>query len=234
MLSPSSSTCDSSPSSSCTLPRNTTNSSSESPCAYCSSPVEPPGSSSPAKTSRCRSGRGVSSIFRPRTPKASVCRSARRSTLVRGGPSGWKRSEIEMPSPSAIRRSDAMLALARPRSTWLRKLSLRPARSATSRSVHRRAVRISRRRSPTSISAVVSGALDGIGQVLLAFDPVEEELKRRYGTAEAKVKPSDHEGLGSQCALGEAVGGEGREVECRLAADDQLGEVFADRGRLLE
>src|SRR5207248_6603475 len=110
----------------------------------------------------------------------------RRRPLGRGGASGWKRSEIEMPSPSAIRRSDAMLALARPRSTWLRKLSLSPARSATSRSVQRRAVRISRRRSPTSISAVVSGALDGIGQLLLALDPVEEELKRRYGTPEAE------------------------------------------------
>ena len=91
-----------------------------------------------------------------------------------------------MPSPSAMRRSDAMLALARPRSTWLRKLSLRPARSATSRSVQRRAVRISRSRSPTSISAADSGALDGIVKRLLALDPVEEELKRRYGMPEAE------------------------------------------------
>src|SRR5919197_221761 len=231
MLSPVSSTCVSSPSSSCTVPGSTTDSSSESPCAYCSSPFEPPGSSSPAKTSRCRSGRGVSNIFRPRTPNASVCRSARRSTLVRGGASGWKRSEIEIPSPSAIRRSDAMLALARPRSTWLRKLSLRPARSATSRSVQRRALRISRRRSPTSISVAVSGALEGTA---IPSDPVEEQLKRRYGTAEAKVKPSDDERLRPQRPLGEAVGGEGGEVERGLAADDELREMLADGRRLLE
>jgi hypothetical protein len=88
-----------------------------------------------------------------------------------------------------MRRSDAMLALARPRSTWLRKLSLSPARSATSRSVQRLAVRISRSRSPTSISTVVSGALDGIEWRLQSLsDPVEEELKRRYGIPEAKVK----------------------------------------------
>src|SRR2546421_319198 len=107
-----------------------------------------------------------------------------------------------MPSPSAIRRSDAMLALARPRSTWLRKLSLRPARSATSRNVQRRAVRISRRRSPTSISAVVSGTLDGIDQLLLAFDPVEDELKRRYGTPEAESTPqiTNVSGRSAPCA----------------------------------
>src|SRR5947208_479132 len=233
MLSPACSTCASSPSSSCTVPRSTTKSSSESPCAYCSSPVDPPGSSSPAKTSRCRSGLGVSSIFRPRTPNASVCRSPRRSTVVRGGPSGWKRSEIEIPSPSAIRLSDAMLALARPRSTWLRKLSLSPARSATSRSVQRRAVRISRSRSPTSISVADSGALDGIVKRLLALDPVEDGLKRRYGMPEGESS-SDHERLRQQRTLREAVGGERREIERRFPADDQLREMLADGRSLLE
>ena len=76
-----------------------------------------------------------------------------------------------MPSASAIRRNDAMLALARPRSTWLRKLSLSPARSATSRSVRRRALRSRRSRSPTSTSFVTSGALDGKSPS--SFDPVE-------------------------------------------------------------
>jgi hypothetical protein len=60
-----------------------------------------------------------------------------------------------------MRRSDATLALARPRSTWLRKLSLTPARSAIVRNVARRMSRISRSRSPTSTSARLSGALEG-------------------------------------------------------------------------
>jgi hypothetical protein len=67
-----------------------------------------------------------------------------------------------------------MLALERPRSTWLRKLSLRPERSATVRKVHRRERRIARRRSPTSISVATSGALEGIQ---LSSDFVEEKLK---------------------------------------------------------
>jgi hypothetical protein len=46
-----------------------------------------------------------------------------------------------------------MLALALPRSTWLRKLSLSPARSATVLSVARRRWRIARSRSPTLTSA---------------------------------------------------------------------------------
>src|SRR5919197_2917801 len=186
MLSPVSSSCSSSPSSSRTVPRRTTKSSSESPCAYCSAPVEPPGSSSPTNTSSSCSGFGVSSILRPRIPKASVGRSARRSTRARVGSSGWKRSEMATPSPSAIRRREAMLALARPRSTWLRKLSLSPARSATSRSVRRRRLRIARRRSPTSTSFCTSAAPDGILPDP-PFDPVEEELKRPYGTTEGRV-----------------------------------------------
>jgi hypothetical protein len=60
-----------------------------------------------------------------------------------------------------MRRSDAMLALALPRSTWLRKLSLTPARSAIVLSVARRAPRIARSRSPTSTSATASGVLEG-------------------------------------------------------------------------
>jgi hypothetical protein len=44
----------------------------------------------------------------------------------------------------------ATLALERPRSSWLTKLSLTPAASATSRSVSRRSSRIARSRSPTS------------------------------------------------------------------------------------
>ena len=55
-----------------------------------------------------------------------------------------------------------MLALERPRSTWLRKLSLRPERDAIARSVRRRNRRSSRSRSPTSASAETSGALYGI------------------------------------------------------------------------
>src|SRR2546423_10734536 len=75
-----------------------------------------------------------------------------------------------------------MLALAFPRSTWLRKLSLTPARSAIVRSVARRRPRIARRRSPTSTSATASGALDGIQ---CSLDPVEGKLKRPYGDAKA-------------------------------------------------
>jgi hypothetical protein len=63
-----------------------------------------------------------------------------------------------------------MLALVRPRSTWLKKLSLSPARSATSRSVHRLAVRMSRSRSPTSTSFVTVGALEGKPDS--PFDPI--------------------------------------------------------------
>src|SRR5919198_297523 len=173
MLSPVSSSCSSSPSSSRTVPRRTTKSSSESPCAYCSAPVEPPGSSSPTNTSSSCSGFGVSSILRPRIPNASVGRSARRSTRARVGSSGWKRSEMATPSPSAIRRREA-------------KLSLSPARSATSRSVRRRRLRIARRRSPTSTSFCTSAAPDGILPDP-PFDPVEEELKRPYGMAEGRV-----------------------------------------------
>ena len=50
----------------------------------------------------------------------------------------------------AMRFNDATLAFARPRSTWLRKLSDSPARSATVFSVDRRRRRIARRRLPTS------------------------------------------------------------------------------------
>src|SRR5262249_13649643 len=72
--------------------------------------------------------------------------------------------------------------LARPRSTWLRKLSLTPARSAIVLSVARRRRRMSRRRSPTSTSARTSGALEGIQ---LSLDAVEGKLKRPYGACEA-------------------------------------------------
>jgi hypothetical protein len=68
-----------------------------------------------------------------------------------------------------------MLALERPRSTWLRKLSLSPDRAAIVRSVARRDRRIARSRSPTSTSVVASGPLDGIQPSL---DPVEEKLKQ--------------------------------------------------------
>jgi hypothetical protein len=55
-----------------------------------------------------------------------------------------------------------MLALDRPRSTWLRKLSLSPDRSAIVLRVHLRNLRSARSRSPTSTSVETSGALDGI------------------------------------------------------------------------
>jgi hypothetical protein len=80
-----------------------------------------------------------------------------------------------------------MLALDRPRSTWLRKLSLSPDRSAIVRSVQRRNCRSARSRSPTSTSAVTSGALDGI-------------LRRRLGGADRQdaralpVRPSETTG----------------------------------------
>src|SRR5215471_11400168 len=183
MLSPCSSSWTSPPSSSCTVPVMTTNSSSESPCAYGSVPVEPPGSSSPANTSRCWSGRGVRSSLRPRIPNASDGRSSRRRTRGRGGPLGSNRSATVTPRALAIRRSEAMLALARPRSTWLRKLSLTPARSAIILSVARRSLRMSRRRSPTSTSVLTSGTLEGIQ---ISLDLVEGKLKRPYGVGEAK------------------------------------------------
>src|SRR3954452_15640449 len=187
MLSPLSSSWTSPPSSSSTWPESTTNSSSESPCAYGSVPVEPPTSSSPTKTSRCCRGRCVSRYFRPRIPKASEGRSAWRSTRGATAPPGSKRSARLTPSAAAIRWSDAMLALARPRSTWLRKLSLTRARSAIVFSVARRSRRMSRKRSPTSTSATASGALDGIQ---ISLDPVEGKLKCRYGVSEAKSMPA--------------------------------------------
>jgi hypothetical protein len=77
-----------------------------------------------------------------------------------------------------MRRSDAMLALVRPRSTWLKKLSLSPARSATSRSVHLLAVRMSRSRSPTSTSFVTDEALEGT-QTLPSTQSQETEVTLR-------------------------------------------------------
>jgi hypothetical protein len=77
-----------------------------------------------------------------------------------------------------MRRSEAMLAFDLPRSTWLRKLSLSPERSATILSVQRRCRRRARSRSPTSTSVATSGALDGIQD---PFSQIEEELKRAYG-----------------------------------------------------
>src|SRR5439155_14796396 len=84
-------------------------------------------------------------------------------------------------------RSEAMLALDRPRSTWLRKLSLRPERSAIVRSVQRRKRRSARSRSPTSTSAETSGALDGIQ---FSLDPVEEKLKQPYDSREVASTPT--------------------------------------------
>jgi hypothetical protein len=74
-----------------------------------------------------------------------------------------------------------MLALDRPRSTWLKKLSLSPDRVASVRSVHRRNWRSTRSRSPTSTSAETSGALAGIQ---ISLDPVEGKLKQPYGVTE--------------------------------------------------
>ena len=92
-----------------------------------------------------------------------------------------------------MRRSDAMLALERPRSTWLRKLSLSPDRTAIVRSVQRRNRRSARSRSPTSTSAATSSALDGIW--LLPSDPVEGKLKQPYGVAEGgSMRPSCRRG----------------------------------------
>src|SRR5437763_4481405 len=115
-------------------------------------------------------------------PNERAGRSSRRSTRGPGRPSGSNRSAIETPSASAIRRSEAMLALDRPRSTWLRKLSLRPDRSAIVRRVQRRNRRSARSRSPTSTSAATSGALDGIPNS--PSDPVEGKLTRPYGFGE--------------------------------------------------
>ena len=102
---------------------------------------------------------------------------------------------MDTPSASAIRRSEAMLALDRPRSTWLRKLSLRPERSAIVRSVQRRKRRSARSLSPTSTSAETSGALDGIQ---FSSDPVEEKLKQPYDSREVASTPQ-------QLALAEAA-----------------------------
>jgi len=92
--------------------------------------------------------------FWPSVPNVSVGRASRRSTRARlVEPFGSKRSATLTPSAAAMRFSDATLALARPRSTWLRKLSERSARSATVFSVARRSRRIARSRSPTSTLA---------------------------------------------------------------------------------
>jgi hypothetical protein len=88
---------------------------------------------------------------------------------------------METPRASAMRLSDATLALDLPRSTWLRKLSLRPDRSAIVRRVARRNRRSSRSRSPTSTSATTSRALDGMQ---ISSDRVEGKLKRLYGLRE--------------------------------------------------
>src|ERR671935_1691153 len=221
MLSPLSSSWLSPPSSSCTVPVSTTRSSSESPCTYGSVPVEPPTSSSPTKTSSCWSGRGVSRCFGTTTPNAGDGSSRRRSTRGLGGPVGSKRSATVTPSAPAIRRSDAMLALDRPRSTWLRKLSLTPARSATSRSVQRRERRIARRRSPTSTSAATSGALDGIQS---SSDPVEGKLKRPYGVAEVLSMRSGEESPEARVLAGLADGDE------RVAALDRVRRLGAGDG----
>ncbi len=107
-----------------------------------------------AITCRCSSGRGVSMNLRPSVRNARFGRASRRSTLgLLVAPFGSKRSATFTPSAAAIRLSDATLAFARPRSTWLRKLSERSERSATVFSVIRRRRRITRSRSPTSTLA---------------------------------------------------------------------------------
>jgi hypothetical protein len=91
--------------------------------------------------------------FRPSVPKVSIGRLSRRSTRGRPRePSGSNRSATFTPSAAEMRLSEAMLAFARPRSTWLRKLSESPDRSATVRSVTRRTFLIARSRRPTSNS----------------------------------------------------------------------------------
>ena len=126
MLSPASSSKSSSPSSRWTVPRMTTKSSSESPCAYCSR------RSSPRGRARRRRPRGdgaasastAASARESRTQGSGDRRAAARAAATpRQAGRGRRR---QLPSASAIRRSEATLALARPRSTWLRKLSLRP------------------------------------------------------------------------------------------------------------
>ena len=92
-----------------------------------------PAASSPMITWRFSRGLGVSMNFLPRFPNPSAGR-AFAPQHARAGlfePSGSKRSATFTPSAAAMRFSDATLAFARPRSTWLRKLSERSARSAT-------------------------------------------------------------------------------------------------------
>jgi len=61
--------------------------------------------------------------FRPSVPKARFGRASRRSTRgLAVEPFGSKRSATLTPRAAAIRFSEATLAFARPRSTWLRKL----------------------------------------------------------------------------------------------------------------
>jgi len=64
-----------------------------------------------------------------------------------------------MPSASAIRCSDCTVAPVWPRSSWLRKLSLSPARVAMSRRVSLRASRSERSRPPTLGSAIRTATL---------------------------------------------------------------------------
>src|SRR5206468_9447240 len=130
------------------------------------------------------------------------------------------------PRPSAIRRSEAMLALARPRSTWLRKLSLTPARSAIVLSVARLSRRMSRRRSPTSTSVRTSGALDGIQ---ISLDPVEGKLKRPYGVSEAKSMPASE--AQEEVRRNEPDKGEDHERRRRGAEEERQGQHEPERER---
>ena len=66
------------------------------------------------------------------------------------GASLVKRSETSIPSAVESRCSVAIVAFVRPRSSWLRKLSLIPAAVATLFSVLRRSCRIARSRSPSA------------------------------------------------------------------------------------
>src|SRR5438067_3524371 len=157
-------------------------------------------------------------------PNASAGRSSRRRIRGPGRPPGSNRSAIETPSASAIRRSDAMLALDRPRSTWLRKLSLRPDRSAIVRSVQRLDRRSPRSRSPTSTSADTSGALEGMELPQTSFDPVEGKLKRPYGLRAGASTVSTRPSEGSGPDLGALR--TGRRTVAVAAADSHPAEVM--------
>src|SRR5690606_10280080 len=131
-----------------TRPWSTRRISWDSPWEYGSSPVEVPGSNSPAYTSTFCSGRWEIRYLRVPGAARNAGRAARRSTRWPASSSSLNRSATVRPSAVAMRRSMPMLALVRPRSSWLMKLGLAFASTSRPRTVMRRICRYARMRAP--------------------------------------------------------------------------------------